>query len=211
MTVRLRMAEVTSSSLVGSTFFRRNAGKGAEEIGLAKRSASPAHSTTLRHGASSTECLYVKLPCPSVSTSCSKVRFRRHLLYPVARALNLAENRPRRASHRFRRLGSSTSSCPTGHSMPTARRPSRCALRHSSSVAISATISPVPAVRGPETALNPPRWDPSSVRSSTLCPGSGTSGVSFFPNSIGTIRTRALESGSQTSSLAPSPGTYLRL
>src|SRR3712207_8724740 len=83
------------------------------------------------------------------------------------------------SNQRHRRRGSNTSVCSTGQGMPTARLLSRFASRYSS-VTISATISPVSDVRGPETALKPSRRDPSSekISSRTRCPGSGTRGRS---------------------------------
>src|SRR5829696_9056725 len=66
-----------------------------------------------------------------------------------------------------------------GHGTPTALRYSPRAALYSSSVATQTTTSPDSVVEGLEIALNPRRHEPSSMHSSTRCPGSATRGGPF--------------------------------
>jgi hypothetical protein len=48
------------------------------------RISAPAIATTLRRGLKTTEYLYVKLPCPSVHTSYSKIQFQHYICTPMS-------------------------------------------------------------------------------------------------------------------------------
>src|ERR687893_1407776 len=80
--------------------------------------------------------------------------------------------------------GGGTTTLSTAQDMLTARRPSLLASWYSSSVATRTATPPLSVVRGPETARNPVRREPSSANNSTRWPGSGTSGGLLPPKII---------------------------
>src|SRR5918998_5338685 len=90
--------------------------------------------------------------------------------------------------------GGGTTTLSTAQDMLTARRPSLLASWYSSSVATRTATPPLSVVRGPETARNPVRREPSSANNSTRWPGSGTSGGLFPPKVIHTYRVRGVPS-----------------
>jgi hypothetical protein len=108
--------------------------------------ASPACATTLRRGQKTTECSYVKLPCPSVYTSYSKVRSDDVIVPAVANNIPTA---------RFS-SASSVGSARPGHEVirPSLTGPLR--IKRDASIEPSRRATPIRTLRRQQTSATSP-------------------------------------------------------